>query len=102
MKLRLGQSLISAVDATAMIVVRCPEVEVSVTCGGQEMLAETPPAVLPTGAPAPAAVGVLMGKRYVADEVGLELLCVRPGPYPVEVNGVPVVQKNAKPLPASD
>jgi hypothetical protein len=55
--------------------------------------------VAPSGAPDD---GLLLGKRYSADEVGLELLCVRAGTRPVEVDGEALVQKTAKPLPASD
>jgi hypothetical protein len=45
---------------------------------------------------------LLLGKRYADEAVGLELLCVKAGDYPVAVNGTPVTQKSAQPLPASD
>lgn len=101
MKLRVGQSLMSQVDATTVIVVRCPEAEVSVACGGYEMATQAQASPFPA-AEAPSGEGLVMGKRYIADELGLELLCVRPGPYSVTADGTVLVQKNAKPLPASD
>ncbi|WP_029433967.1 hypothetical protein [Blastococcus sp. URHD0036] len=102
MKLKVGQTLSSAVDATSLVVVRAPEDDVTVTCGGAPMTGpgETPAA----GATAEgeAGNGVLMGKRYSDEALGLELLCVKPGDYAVAVNGTPLAQKTAQPLPASD
>jgi hypothetical protein len=102
MKLKVGQTLTSAVDATSLVVVRAPEGDVDVTCGGAPMAApgETPAA----GATAEgeAGNGVLMGKRYADEALGLELLCVKPGDYAVAVNGTVLAQKTAQPLPASD
>jgi hypothetical protein len=46
--------------------------------------------------------GSLIGKRYVADDVGLELLCVRPGRGTLCVGESPLTLKAAKSLPASD
>ncbi|MEU9269099.1 hypothetical protein AB0E04_27100 [Streptomyces sp. NPDC048251] len=103
MKLRVGQSLCSAVDGTTVIVVRCPEQDVTVTCGGVEMYpqgeAPTSSPATPTGA---VGDGVLLGKRYTAEEGALEVLCVRPGKYPVAANGAALSLKAAQPLPASD
>jgi hypothetical protein len=43
-----------------------------------------------------------MGKRYVDADGAYELLCVKPGKGSLAVNGVALVIKDAKPLPASD
>ena len=101
MKLRVGQTLTSTVDATSLVVVRAPEEELAVTCGGAAMV---PPGEAPVAGAAPGEPGggLLMGKRYADDALGLELLCVKAGDYPVAVNGATLLQKNAKPLPASD
>jgi hypothetical protein len=101
MRLRVGLSLISPVDTTSVVVVRCPEDDVTLTCGGVEMAAQgtTAGSATPTGAPGE---GLQLGKRYAADERGLELLCVRGGEYPVAVDGAPIAPKSAQPLPASD
>ncbi|WP_106402637.1 hypothetical protein [Actinocorallia populi] len=100
MKLRAGQTLRSTVDATALVVVRAPQDDLAVTCGGLEMaeeqVAEKVPAQTEAGA------GVLLGKRYTVEGVDVELLCVQGGEYAVAVDGTDVEQKSAKPLPASD
>ena len=42
---------------------------------------------------------VLLGKRYADEASGIELLCTKPGPGPLAVDGRPLVVKGAKPLP---
>jgi hypothetical protein len=106
MRLRVGQTLTSVVDGTALVVVRCPDADVSVTCGGRDMTTEAAPlaagAADAGGVAEPGDGGLELGKRYAAEDVGLELLCTRPGTHPVAVGGAPVLRKSAKPLPASD
>ena len=102
MKPRVGQSLVSAIDSTAVIVVKAPEDDVTITCGGVEMVekGQEPPAGA-TADPAQQA-GTQLGKRYADDGVGIELLCTKGGEGTLAVNGTPVPLKDAKPLPASD
>ena len=99
MKLRAGQTLHSAVDATTVVVIRAPDDDVSVTCGGQEMLDAAPS---PARAAADSAGdGAQLGKRYADESLGIELLCTKAGGA-LAVNGNPLPLKEAKPLPASD
>ncbi|WP_314221044.1 hypothetical protein [Streptomyces zaehneri] len=105
MRPRVGQMLASTVDPTAVIVVRCPDEELEITCGGAAMVegTGTGPASAATGTADPELLGgSLLGKRYAAEDLGLELLCTKPGPGTLAVNGVPLPVKSAKPLPASD
>jgi hypothetical protein len=103
MKPRVGQALASTVDATTVIVVRCPDDDLDITCGGAAMVDPRGPEAGTTGVADPARQGgALLGKRYAADEFGLELLCTKAGPGTLAVNGVPLPIKGAKPLPASD
>lgn len=44
----------------------------------------------------------LLGKRYVSEALGLELLCVRPGAGPILCNGDELGYAVSKPLPSSD
>ncbi|MEO3788047.1 hypothetical protein ABGB12_32370 [Actinocorallia sp. B10E7] len=37
MKLKVGQTLKNAVDSTALVLVRCPDEDLALTCGGHEM-----------------------------------------------------------------
>ncbi|NCU12348.1 MAG: hypothetical protein GXC70_09390 [Sphingomonadaceae bacterium] len=46
--------------------------------------------------------GTVMGKRYVDADGTVELLCVKPGKGSFALNGVALLLKEAKPLPASD
>lgn len=105
MKPRVGQTLVSTVDTTTVIVVRWPDREVEVTCGGVPMAdAREPGAGTDSGGTAdPAQMGgSQLGKRYADDAHGVELLCTKPGPGTLAVNGTPLPFKAAKPLPASD
>lgn len=101
MKLNVGLALYSTVDSTSVIVVRAPDDDVTVTCGGAEMTTEKPAADAGGGA-APSQDGTLLGKRYTDEELGLELLCTKGGAGALAVNGSPLEIKQAKPLPASD
>jgi hypothetical protein len=100
-KARVGQSLQSTVDATTVIVIRAPEAEVTLTCGGPEMVEKGK--VGEPGTPdAAQQAGTQLGKRYADEDLGLELLCTKGGEGTLSVNGTPLPLKDAKPLPASD
>ncbi len=102
MLLRAGARLRSAVDTTEVIVVRAPEADVELGCGGSPMvpLGEEPPA---GGSLDPAlAGGTPIGKRFADEEVGLEVLCTKAGEGTLTLAGAPLALKEAKPLPASD
>lgn len=97
-----GTRLFSAVCSTEMIAVKAPGVPVEVTIGGAT------PVTAAADRPGDGTVadghdgGALMGKRYVdADEV-IELLCTKPGDGVPALNGVLLVLKDAKAMPASD
>lgn len=102
MDLKPGAKLQSAVCQAQFIVVRAPTADVELGCGGAALLtvdAERPEAV----ALDPAfSDGSLLGKRYADEELGLELLCTKPGAGSLTCNGEPLALKGAKPLPASD
>jgi hypothetical protein len=102
MKLRAGQQVASAVDTTTMIVVKAPNEDVELTCGGVEMVDPKSPSRTLDGAAAANGGGTLLGKRYSDDAIGIELLCTKGGPGTVEVNGTALPLKTSKPLPASD
>ena len=101
MELKAGSRLASTVDATECVVIRAPKEPVDLTCGGVPMAAagDGAPAATPSG---PEGDGAQLGKRYVDDGVGLELLCVKAGTYPLACGGQPLSLKSAKPLPSSD
>lgn len=102
MQVKPGSRWKSAVDTTEVVVVRPPQGEVTLECGGHPMV--------PQGTDAPAGLtispdfsnGTVVGKRYVEAESGIELLGSKAGPGSLSVDGRPVQLKDAKPLPASD
>jgi len=102
MILKAGQSLASTTDATALIVVRAPEGDVALTCGGADMIVgKTGVGDGKTIDPAHRS-GALLGKRYVDEDAGLEVLCTKGGDGSLAVGGRLLEIKQAKPLPSSD
>ncbi len=100
-ELKPGTKLRSAVCSTEVIVVKSPTAPVEVECGGAPMVPATADAT--GGAVDPArAEGTLLGKRYVHESAGLEVLCTKAGDGSLSVAGELLPQKDAKPLPSSD
>jgi len=94
--------LSSAVDATTVIVVRAPDGDVSVTCGGVEMY-DPKAGEAPQGTADPAqSTGTQLGKRYTDDADTIELLCTKAGSGTLALDGAELTVKAAKPLPSSD
>lgn len=102
MVLKIGQTLASTVDTTVVIVVRAPKSDVSLTCGGAEMVVGKKGTGDGSGIDAAHVGGAQLGKRYADDEVGLEVLCTKPGTGRLELDGRELPLKAAKPLPSSD
>jgi hypothetical protein len=105
MKVRVGQTLVSAVDSTAVIVIRIGDDVRSITCGGADMLDGPERGVgrsAETSEMAASGEGAQLGKRYGAEGIMIELLCTRPGRAALAVNGVPLVVRTPRALPASD
>ena len=101
MKAKVGQTLTSTVDPTTVVVVRWPDADVELTCGGAVMVEGK--AADPVGSPDPAlSDGTLLGKRYADEALGVELLCTKAGTGTLALNGAALAIKAAKPLPASD
>ena len=100
--MKAGTRLKSAVCDTEVVVVRGPSNDDAVIeCGGRPMRAsdDDAPREEPTGE---AGEGSKLGKRYVDEELGLELLCTKPGAGTLSVDGRALTLKGAKPLPSSD
>ncbi|MDG2003700.1 MAG: hypothetical protein P8J20_10250 [Novosphingobium sp.] len=93
-----GTRLKSAACDTEVMVIRCGDG--AIECGGAPM-ADAKPADA-AALNADHSGGTLMGKRYVDADGAYELLCVKPGKGSLSVDGVALVTKDAKPLPASD
>ncbi len=100
-KFRVGQQLVSAVDTTAVIIIKAPAGESTLTCGGVAMAAAGEP--VPPVEPDPSLMsGTQIGKRYVDEADTLQVLCTKAGGGTLALDGKPLVIQAAKPLPASD
>jgi hypothetical protein len=96
-----GQQLVSAVDGTAVIIIRAPAEECTLTCGGVAMTAPGAPAS--GAAPDPSMMaGTQIGKRYVDQADTIQVLCTKAGDGTLALNGEPLLIQSARPLPASD
>jgi hypothetical protein len=98
---RAGQQLVSAVDATAVIVIKAPPGECTLTCGGVAMAEAGEP--VSAAEPDPSLMGgTQIGKRYVDEAGTFQVLCTKAGGGTLALDGEPLVIQAAKPLPASD
>jgi hypothetical protein len=96
--LQVGKRLRSPKSACEVIVIR-GATSGALMCAGAEML-ETGTA--PEAFHADGGHAIQLGKRYVDDEAGLEVLCVKAGAGPLIFGGRELTIKAAKSLPASD
>ena len=97
--LQAGKRLRSQKSTCEVIVVRGGSNDSVLMCADAEMVAA---GTAPGAPPASAGPAVQLGKRYVDDESGLEVLCVKAGAGPLTYAGRELTTKAAKPLPASD
>lgn len=103
MRLTPGSRLRSQVCSTEVIAVQAPAADIDLRCGGEPMVdlkAEIPAGKKPG---AGLDTGNQIGKRYTTDEVdGLEVLVTKPGQGTLAIGALPLVLKEAKPLPSTD
>lgn len=102
MKINAGMRIKSAVCSMEAVVIKAPSAGENILCGGQVMvqMSDAKPDVAPL---AQAQHGhALIGKRYVDEESGLELLCSKQGFGALEFEGRELILKQPKPLPSSD
>jgi hypothetical protein len=100
-EIKAGTRLKSAVSDAEVVVIRAPEGAATIECGGRPMRALDDDSAREEIAGDPGE-GTNLGKRYVDEELGVELLCTKAGEGSLSVDGKPLVLKGAKPLPSSD
>jgi hypothetical protein len=98
----VGEMLVSPVDTTTVVVIRWPDGDIALTCGGVPMVKQGQESADPGVLDPAQSAGTMLGKRYAAEDSGVELLCTKAGRGTLAIDGVPIPQKTAKPLPASD
>jgi hypothetical protein len=99
-KLRIGGRLKSLACDTEVMVIRAPDDDVEVTCGGAPMTPDSDAGRADLDESL--AEGTLLGKRYVDEAGTIELLCVKAGKGTLQLDGAALLIKEAKPLPSSD
>lgn len=103
MRARAGDSLISTVDETAIVVIRAPDRELDIRCEGTPMIdAKGPKPEQRQAGDLARRAGTQLGKRYVNAVGDLELLVTKAGMGPLADGDEVLQMKAAKPLPASD
>jgi hypothetical protein len=100
--LSVGQRLRSQACTTEVIVVRAADHPVELTCGGHPMATYPANGAGAANGASSAGGGTQLGKRYVDEPTGLEVLCVKSGGGTLASDGRDLTLKSAKPLPASD
>lgn len=100
MALKAGTRLRSTVCTTEVIVVRGTDVDVLLQCGGAPM--DSVEASRSSGGKPDPVGPTMLGKRYVDDDLQIELLCTKEGEGALAVGDRPLHVKEAKPLPSSD
>ncbi|MBV9410224.1 MAG: hypothetical protein JO148_01400 [Acidimicrobiia bacterium] len=101
MQVKAGQRLKSTACDTEVVVVRAPDGDIDVRCGGEPMVAldeDAPKGSVQAGFDE----GTLLGKRYASEDDGIELLCTKAGKGSLSLGTTIVPRKDAKPLPSSD
>jgi hypothetical protein len=102
MKLVPGDRRRASADSTEVIVVRPADDDVDLRCGGHPMIElgeelESQPTIDPAYGG-----GTQLGKRYVHEASGLEVLCTKAGDGALSVGADMLELKGTKALPSSD
>jgi hypothetical protein len=102
-----GTRLRSIVCDTEVIVVKASAGDAALYCGGQpmELIERNGPdsaRTVPFSIDPALAAGTQLGKRYVAADSQLEVLCTKAGAGTLTLGGSPLTVRNSKPLPSSD
>ncbi|MEI2711846.1 MAG: hypothetical protein V9G04_00765 [Nocardioides sp.] len=96
--MKTGTRALSAVCDTEVMVIKGADVVLE--CGGAPMVSAREAS---SGSPSAGLdAGTQLGKRYVHEDSGLQVLCVKPGAGSLSVDGTPLELLAAKQLPSSD
>jgi hypothetical protein len=101
MILKAGARLRCQECPAEVVVVRAPDSDIVLTCGGAALGPLDSIAPMDHGA-TPGSIGVMLGKRYRDQEGSMEFLCTKAGVGPLASDGEELQIRGAKPLPSSD
>jgi hypothetical protein len=102
MVLKPGSRWKSAVCHAEAVVVRPPNEPHILECGGHPMISSDLERPQGLALSPDHSAGVNVGKRYVDELTGIEVLGVKAGAGSLSLDGRPLKVKEAKPLPSSD
>ena len=102
MNIKTGMRLKSAVCLTEAVVIKAPSAGENILCGSEPMVQMTDAKPDVAQLLEPQAGHALIGKRYVDEDSGLELLCSKQGFGALGFEGRELILKQPKPLPSSD
>ena len=102
MRLSVGSRWRSAVDETQVVVIRAPQEDLELTCGGHPLLPLDSEPGLSLVMAGGRDGGTVLGKRYADTSASLELLCTKGGTGALFLGNAALSVKAAKPLPSSD
>lgn len=102
MDLKVGSRVRSAVCTTEALIVRSPEGDVDLRCGGHPMVPREADAAGGGSVDPAYAGGSLIGKRYADEGLGIEVLVTKGGSGSIAVGTTTLAIRDAKPLPSSD
>ena len=102
MEFRPGSRWCSVVCDTEVVVVKVPNSVVSLQFGGEAMVLKDHAEKTGRGPSSGHANGTVIGKRYLHEPSGLEVLAVKSGEGSLTVDGMQLTLKDAKDLPSSD
>jgi hypothetical protein len=100
MEIKAGTRLACPGSSVELVVVRPPSAPVSLACGGVDFVPLA--GVTPDPSLAVTGDGPQIGKRYVDEDSGVEVLCSKAGPGALTCNGREMLLKDSKPLASSD
>ena len=102
MRASVGARLASTVCETEVIVIRAPDGDVDLECGGAPMVAAGSAEAHSGTLEAADGDGTLVGKRYIDSGHGLEVLCTKSGRGALGVGRSPLTIRPPANLPSSD
>lgn len=97
MSLKPGARIAARTSACEVLVVRPPATDEPLTCAGAPMDQSAGSAAVGAGP-----TDIQIGKRYVDETSGLEVLCVKAGQGPLRIGNRDLVLRAPRTLPASD
>ncbi|MET0894615.1 MAG: hypothetical protein ABWY80_02065 [Acidimicrobiia bacterium] len=101
--MKVGSRYRSKNTTVQVIVVRATDTDVVLACAGEQMEELDAPRAITSEAPKGSDDEmILLGKRYVDEETGVQVLCTAPGIGPLSLDGRPLTLAEAKLLPSSD